>query len=176
MELGAAPDDAVVLMAARFERWKGHDVLRQGRRAACRTDRPWRIWIAGAAQTSAEQRYASRGRVGDRGAGAPLRRRIALLGERNDVPTLMRLADIYCQPNLKGEPFGIAIAEAMRSSLPCVVSGGGGAAELLDESCGDRDRAGRHGGRRGGAAGPDCRCAGLRTRHGRGRREAAPRS
>jgi glycosyltransferase involved in cell wall biosynthesis len=48
----------------------------------------------------------------------------------------MRLADVYCQPNLKGEPFGMAIAEAMRSKLPSVVSGGGGAVELLDESCG----------------------------------------
>ena len=35
----------------------------------------------------------------------------------------MRLADIYCQPNLKAEPFGIAIAEAMRAGLPCVISG-----------------------------------------------------
>jgi glycosyltransferase involved in cell wall biosynthesis len=65
-----------------------------------------------------------------------LQQRISLLGERTDVPTLMRLADVYCQPNRKGEPFGIAIAEAMRSRLPGVVSGGGGAAELLDESCG----------------------------------------
>jgi len=48
---------------------------------------------------------------------------------------LMRVADIYCQPNLKGEPFGIAIAEAMLASLPCVVSAAGGAAELLDDSC-----------------------------------------
>jgi glycosyltransferase involved in cell wall biosynthesis len=52
------------------------------------------------------------------------------------VSTLMRLADIYCQPNLRGEPFGIAIAEAMRAGLPCVISAAGGAAELLDDSCG----------------------------------------
>jgi len=134
LELGAAPDDAVVLMAARFERWKGHDVLVKAA-AQLSIDRPWRIWIAGAAQTSAEQRYASEVASSLAALAPHLRERIALLGERTDVPTLMRLADIYCQPNLKGEPFGMAIAEAMRSSLPSVFSGGGGAAELLDDSC-----------------------------------------
>ena len=44
----------------------------------------------------------------------------------------MALADIYCQPNSAPEPFGIAIAEAMRSGLPCVVSNTGGSAELVD--------------------------------------------
>jgi glycosyltransferase involved in cell wall biosynthesis len=135
LELGAAPDDIVVLMAARFERWKGHDILLKAA-AQLSTDRPWRIWIAGAAQTAAEQRYSAD--VASALAALPphLRQRVALLGERTDVPTLMRLADIYCQPNIKGEPFGMAIAEAMRSGLPSVISGGGGAAELLDESCG----------------------------------------
>ena len=135
LELGAASGDAVVLMAARFERWKGHDVLVRAA-AQLSSEHPWRIWIAGAAQTAAEQRYASE--VASAVAALPpqLRQRVTLLGERSDVPTLMRLADIYCQPNLKGEPFGMAIAEAMRSHLPSVISGGGGAVELLDESCG----------------------------------------
>ncbi len=135
LELGAAPHDVVVLMAARLERWKGHDILVKAA-AQLSMDCPWRIWIAGAAQTAVEQRYASD--VASARAALPphLRERVALLGERTDVPTLMRLADVYCQPNIKGEPFGMAIAEAMRSGLPSVVSGGGGAAELLDDSCG----------------------------------------
>jgi glycosyltransferase involved in cell wall biosynthesis len=48
----------------------------------------------------------------------------------------MRQADVYCQPNLAPEPFGIAIAEAMRAGLPCVVSNTGGASELVDSTCG----------------------------------------
>src|SRR4029450_9612854 len=44
----------------------------------------------------------------------------------------MALADIYCQQNSAPEPFGIAIAEAMRSGLPCVVSNTGGSAQLVD--------------------------------------------
>jgi glycosyltransferase involved in cell wall biosynthesis len=137
LELGAAPADVVVLMAARFERWKGHDILVRAA-AQLSAERPWRVWIAGSAQTSTEQRYASE--VASAVAALPpgLRQRVALLGERSDVPTLMRLADVYCQPNLKGEPFGMAIAEAMRSGLPSVISAGGGAVELLDDSSGIR--------------------------------------
>lgn len=128
--LAAADDDVVVLMAARFERWKGHEVLLKAAKLLPEGT-PIRIWIAGASQAS-ESRYASELAAAASGLGA----RVSLLGERDDVPTLMQLADVYCQPNLKGEPFGIAIAEAMRAGLPCVVSAGGGAAELLDEACG----------------------------------------
>ena len=166
MELGATPAEAVVLMAARFERWKGHDILVTGRRSSSPPNRPWRIWIAGSRADRRRAALRLAGRIGGRGAAAPAAQRIALLGERSDVPTLMRLADIYCQPNLKGEPFGMAIAEAMRSSLPSVVSGGGGAAELLDESCGIDDRAGDTAAVASATAGADWRRA---AAHGHGR-------
>lgn len=128
--LAAGDQDVVVLMAARLERWKGHEVLLRAA-ALLPSDTPLRIWIAGASQGSGS-RYA----LALAASAAALGARVSLLGERDDVPALMRAADIYSQPNLKGEPFGIAIAEAMRAALPCVVSAGGGAAELLDESCG----------------------------------------
>lgn len=131
-ELGAGDDDLVVLMAARFERWKGHDVLLDAVRLvppACRV----RVWIAGGVQQAAEAGYYRE--VAAKAAAPESCRAVSLLGERTDVPLLMRLADIYCQPNLRGEPFGIAIAEAMRAGLPSIVSTGGSAAELLDDSC-----------------------------------------
>jgi glycosyltransferase involved in cell wall biosynthesis len=134
-DLGANDDDLVVLMAARFERWKGHEVLIKAVQRLPGGTR-WRLWIAGAPQNGQEQRYAGELAAAASALAPALRERISFLGERDDVPTLMRLADLYCQPNLKGEPFGIAIAEAMRSGLPCVISGAGGAAELLDESSG----------------------------------------
>lgn len=131
--LGAHDDDIVVLTAARMERWKGQEVLLEAMRqipAGCRI----RLWIAGAAQNARESRFSAE--VAASAADPALRGRVALLGERDDVPALMRMADIYCQPNLRGEPFGIAIAEAMTAGLPCVVSAPGGAAEILDTTCG----------------------------------------
>jgi glycosyltransferase involved in cell wall biosynthesis len=126
--LGAGPDDVVVLMAARLERWKGHGVLLEA--ARLRPSPRLRVWMAGGVQRAGEEHYLDTLASAARGLDG-----VSLLGERTDVPELMRLADVYCQPNLKGEPFGIAIAEAMRASLPCVVSAPGGASELLDESC-----------------------------------------
>jgi glycosyltransferase involved in cell wall biosynthesis len=130
--LGAGGRDIVVLMAARLERWKGHDVLIEAARQLP-ADARIHVWIAGA-DREAGSRYERD--LAAAAASVTGGARVSLLGERDDVSTLMRLADIYCQPNLKGEPFGIAIAEAMLASLPCVVSAAGGAAELLDDSCG----------------------------------------
>jgi glycosyltransferase involved in cell wall biosynthesis len=132
-DLGAADGDIVVLMAARLEKWKGHEVLLEAARTLSPAVR-LHVWIAGGVQRPAEARYLDQ--LATLASAPELVRRVSLLGDRDDVPTLMRLADIYCQPNLRGEPFGIAIAEAMRAGLPCVSSAAGGAAELLDDSCG----------------------------------------
>jgi glycosyltransferase involved in cell wall biosynthesis len=132
-ELGAGPFDVVVLLAARLEKWKGQAVLLD---AAARLNHgvPIRIWIAGGPQSEGESSYYQE--LVTRAAAPDLRERVTLLGQREDVPMLTGLADIYCQPNLQPEPFGISVAEAMLAGLPCVISAGGGAAELLDESCG----------------------------------------
>jgi glycosyltransferase involved in cell wall biosynthesis len=131
--LGVRDEDVVVLTAARFEPWKGQEVLLQAMRELPRSTRV-HAWVAGGAQTAAESRFART--LADSTASPELRGRVTLLGERRDVPVLMRLADVYCQPNLRAEPFGIAIAEAMSAGLPCAVSAPGGAAEMLDGTCG----------------------------------------
>ncbi len=48
----------------------------------------------------------------------------------------MAAADVYCQPNTGPEPFGIAFVEALYAGLPVVTSGFGGAAEIVDGTCG----------------------------------------
>lgn len=131
--LGAGDDDVVILMAARLERWKGHEILLDAARRMT-SRRRLRVWIAGGVQQPAEASY--RERLAALAGQAGLEGTVTLLGEREDVPKLMRMADVYCQPNLRGEPFGIAIAEAMLAGLPCVVSAPGGAAELLGDGGG----------------------------------------
>jgi glycosyltransferase involved in cell wall biosynthesis len=49
---------------------------------------------------------------------------------------LLSAADLLCQPNLTPEPFGIAFVEALAAGLPVVASRAGGAAEIVDDSCG----------------------------------------
>ena len=126
--LGAGSDDVVVLMAARLEEWKGHRVLIEAINLL--RDEKLKVWIAGGVQRTSEGSYLQE--LEKQVADAGLHDSVSLLGEREDVPRLMALADIYCQPNSLPEPFGIAIAEAMRGGLPCVVSNTGGSAELVD--------------------------------------------
>ena len=126
--LGVGAEDVAVLMAARLEAWKGHRVLIDAIRLLG-NDR-LKVWIAGGVQRSTERSYYLE--LQEQIAAAGLEQSVSLLGEREDVQRLMAFADIYCQPNSTPEPFGIAIAEAMRSGLPCVVSNTGGSAELVD--------------------------------------------
>jgi glycosyltransferase involved in cell wall biosynthesis len=61
---------------------------------------------------------------------AGLTNRLHLLGPRADIARLYAAADIFLLPT-RYEPFGMVIAEAMQSSLPVIVSGSAGAAELI---------------------------------------------
>ena len=127
--LGAGAEDVVILMASRLERWKGHQLLLDAvRHVAGR----WRVWIAGSAQRPHEQAYEAELQASVRSMEA----RVTFLGERNDVAALMRAADVYCQPNTRPEPFGIAFVEALYAARPVVTTGMGGACEIVTEHCG----------------------------------------
>jgi glycosyltransferase involved in cell wall biosynthesis len=129
--LGVAGRTPVMLIASRFEAWKGHRELLA---AAARIAEPWRLWIAGRAQRGGEDAY-ERG-LRDFAAASGISDRVTFLGERRDVPALMRAADLHCQPNTGPEPFGLAFVEALHAGLPVVTTAMGGALEILTPSCG----------------------------------------
>lgn len=129
--LGATDDDVVILMASRFEEWKGHRMLL---RAASQLTGLWRLWIAGSAQRAHERAYAAELQVAAAAPGTG--DRVRFLGERRDVPALMRAADIHCQPNTGPEPFGLAFVEALYAGIPVVTTDLGGAREIVTGDCG----------------------------------------
>jgi glycosyltransferase involved in cell wall biosynthesis len=132
-ELGADPADVVILSASRLEPWKGHVNLVRAL-ARVRATRAWRLWIAGAPQRPHEDRYlaALRQEVARLG----LEPRVRFLGERRDVPQLMRAANLFCQPNSEPEPFGVVFAEALLCGVPVVTTNMGGAPEIVSDECG----------------------------------------
>ena len=128
---GANDETRVVLIASRFEAWKGHEELIE---ALASIRDPWQLWIAGAPQKPAEHAYEARLRE-----LAAVRRtddRIRFLGHRDDVFRLMKAADILCQPNSAPEPFGLVFVEALAAGLPVVTTAFGGAEEIVTGACG----------------------------------------
>jgi glycosyltransferase involved in cell wall biosynthesis len=128
--LHGVPGHAVViLIAARFEKWKGHGLLLEAL-ALLRQNPLWHLWIAGEPQNSEERQFRECLHVTAAGLGP--NSRVQFLGHVSNVPALMQAADIYCQPNTGAEPFGLAFVEAMASGLPVVATPLGGVREILE--------------------------------------------
>jgi glycosyltransferase involved in cell wall biosynthesis len=70
-------------------------------------------------------------RLQDHAARAGLGERVRFVGERRDVPDLLRAFDLYVQPSRR-EAFGLSTLEAMACGLPVVASATGGLAELVE--------------------------------------------
>jgi glycosyltransferase involved in cell wall biosynthesis len=132
-ELDAAPDAVVVMQASRMEAWKGHRLLLRALARLAEVPQ-WTCWMVGGAQRPHEARYLDELRA--EAAALGIAARVNFVGQRADVSRLLAAADIYCQPNLGAEPFGIAFVEALYAGLPIVTTAMGGALEVVDESCG----------------------------------------
>ena len=131
--LDTADDAVVILQASRMQEWKGQRLLLESLERM-KDDPRWVCWIAGGAQRPSEIAYAqdllalaAQLRIADR---------VRFLGQRDDVPALLNAADIFCQPNVGPEPFGIVLVEALAAGLPVVTTRMGGALEIVDDACG----------------------------------------
>jgi glycosyltransferase involved in cell wall biosynthesis len=133
VSFGTDPEAIVILLAARIEPLKGHTVLLDAL-GRLRGQAGWECWIAGGAQRPAEVQWLAELRAETQRQG--IAERVRFLGQRTDVPALLAAADLYCQPNVQPEGFGLALAEALRAGLPVVTSRLGGAVEIVTDDCG----------------------------------------
>jgi glycosyltransferase involved in cell wall biosynthesis len=132
-QLGTAADATVIIQVSRMERWKGHSLSIAALGEIKDLDN-WEYWVVGGIQRESEENYftALQQQVIELG----LEDRVRFLGERRDVPNLLIAADIFCQPNLNPEPFGIAFIEALYVGLPIVTVAIGGGGEIVTPDCG----------------------------------------
>ncbi len=132
-ELETAADAVVITLAGRPEPWKGHaDLL--GALAQISVAVPWVCWIIGGAFTAEQSAFLSELEASARRLG--ISERVRFLGQREDVADLLAAADIFCQPNVTPEPFGIVFVEALYAGLPVVTTDHGGGREIVNADCG----------------------------------------
>jgi glycosyltransferase involved in cell wall biosynthesis len=117
----------VAAIFGRLARWKGQDVLL---RAAARLPE-LTVWIVGEALfTDDDRAYAEELRKLASGMGG----RVKFLGFRDDIPALMKAADVVVHCSTAPEPFGRVIVEAMLARRPVIAARAGGPIEILADS------------------------------------------
>jgi glycosyltransferase involved in cell wall biosynthesis len=132
-ELNTPEDATVIIQVSRMETGKGHELHFQALNLL--RDLPgWSCWLVGGAQNQNEQKYFAE--LKNAAASLGISERVRFLGQRSDVPQLLRSADIFCQPNTSPDSFGIVFVEALYAQLPVVTTDMGAVRELLDGSCG----------------------------------------
>lgn len=131
--LGVKEDTVAIIQVSRMEAWKGHH-LHLDALAKLKDDPRWTCWMVGGAQRPVEQEYMRE--IQEKAIRLGIGGRVHFLGQRSDVPSLLAAADIFSQPNLGAEPFGIVFIEALAAGLPVVTTAMGGPKEIIDESCG----------------------------------------
>jgi glycosyltransferase involved in cell wall biosynthesis len=130
----------VIVQVSRLERWKGQ-LIHLAALAQLREVPDWYAWFVGGAQRADEVAYGAEVKAAASALG--IGSRVRFVGERAEVATILAASDIFCQPNVEAEPFGIAFIEALQARLPIVASASGGALEIIDSSCGILVPAGR---------------------------------
>lgn len=132
-EIGAGENDVVVMQTSRMEPWKGQLNLIEAL-GRLRAEPNWTARFIGGAQREHERVYLEQ--LKERIGALGISDRVRFLGQRSDVARLLLGADIHCQPNQEAEPFGIVFVEALYAGLPIVTFDLGGAAEIVDDTCG----------------------------------------
>jgi glycosyltransferase involved in cell wall biosynthesis len=135
-QFDTAADAVIILQVGRWDPYKGHLFLMQAL-GLLRELPGWMCWQVGGVQNRAEENYIGTVRQAARAQG--IEDRVRFLGFQDNqaaLPRIMAAADVFCQPNVAPEPFGIVFIEALQSGMPVVTTALGGPLEIVDSSCG----------------------------------------
>jgi L-malate glycosyltransferase len=135
--LGEAGESELLLgVVGQLSPWKGQDTAIEALRLLCEQGLDAHLLLIGSAKFVARatrfdnKRYLAG--LHELVADAGLQERVWWLGEREDVPELMRALDVLLLPSWE-EPFGRALIEAMALGVPVVATDVGGPAEIVED-------------------------------------------
>jgi glycosyltransferase involved in cell wall biosynthesis len=136
-ELGAGLEGRLLLgVVAQISPWKGQDTAIEALRLLAQRGTDAHLLLIGSAKFVARAtRFDNESYVaGMRAevARAGLEDRVSWLGEREDVPDLVRALDMLLLPSHE-EPFGRTLIEAMALGVPVLATNVGGPAEIVED-------------------------------------------
>jgi glycosyltransferase involved in cell wall biosynthesis len=128
-ELGVTPDEVLVGVFGRLQRWKAQDVFIEAATRVAATHPRTKFVVVGGSVFGLEPEYFAelRATVAARGLDA----RIGFTGFRTDVPRLMAACDVVCHTSRVPEPFGLVVIEAMSLGRAVIATRGGGPSEIV---------------------------------------------
>ncbi len=132
-EIGVAEGAPLVGMLARYDVWKGHDVFLDAARHLVATRPELRFAMIGGALNAAALPHLARYRDATlaRREALGLGDRVKVVDHRADVSGALHALDVVAMPS-RGEPFGMALLEAMAAGRPVVASDSGGPREIVE--------------------------------------------
>jgi glycosyltransferase involved in cell wall biosynthesis len=135
-ELGEQGQRRLLLgVVAQISPWKGQDTAIEALRLLVEEGLDAHLLLIGSAKFAFRatrfDNAAYLVRLRQQIATAGLNDRVSLLGERVDVPQLMRALDILLLPSHE-EPFGRSLIEAMAMGVPVVATNVGGPPEIIE--------------------------------------------
>lgn len=108
--------EMVLLKVARWHPMKGDDILLSAVQKLKKEGYSFKLLLCGTDMNNKNKRLLKM--ILD----LKLQDIILLLGQRDDIPELMSMSDIYISSSISGEGFPNVIGEAMASELPCIVT------------------------------------------------------
>lgn len=127
-ELGIPPEAKLAGVFGRLTPWKGQHVFLE----ALESDRLQEVHAAIVGEalfTDEDRHYADQ--LKERCRTGALAGRVHWLGQRSDIPQLMRACDVIVHSSTEPEPFGRVIVEGMFASRPVIAAQAGGAVEIV---------------------------------------------
>lgn len=119
------PQGPLVGVFSRLAEWKGQHIVLQ---ALAMT--PGVSCIIAGSALFGEEAYERR--LLQLVATLGLSDRVSFLGQRSDVPRLMRAVDAVVHPSIDPEPFGRTLVEAMLADVPVIATDAGAASDILE--------------------------------------------
>lgn len=126
---GISETQKVILLPGRLTAWKGHELLVC---ALAKIDQKHKDWICVFVGPSKRKDKFTQKLLllADQ---LKVRDRLYFVGNSQDMPAALTLANIVVVPSLKPEPFGRVVIEAQAMQRPVVVANHGGAAETVKD-------------------------------------------